>query len=262
METGLLIFGMLVAGLAFGSAARFLIPGPQGFTLAETTLIGIAGAGVGSVLVNLIAGARSIGDLGLASVIGGVGGSIIVLGVAEFVANKFHLRSGATEPDTSVAEILRAGESSSVEFKSTARWNLHTHERDDRIELAIAKTVAGFLNAAGGTLIIGVDDDGTPIGLSHDLSLMKEPDLDRYELWLNDFLEVTLGKPALTFLSTRFAPVGDERVVVIDVEPASVPIFVDEPKGQRTADFYVRMGNSTRKLLTDEFATYRQSRWK
>lgn len=262
METGLLIFGMLVAGLAFGSAARFLIPGPQRFTLAETTLIGIAGAGVGSVLVSLIADAQSIGDLGLASILGGVGGSIIVLGIAEFVANKFRLRSDLLEPDISLTELLRTGESSTVEFKSTARWNLHTRERDDRIELAIARTVAGFLNADGGTLIIGVDDNGKPIGLSHDLSLMKEPDLDRYELWINDFLEVTLGKPALTFLSTRFVPVGDEQVVVIKVEPAAQPIFVNEPKGQRTADFYVRMGNSTRKLQTDEFATYRQSRWK
>ena len=262
METSLLIFGMLVAGLAFGSAARFLIPGPQRFTLAETTLIGIAGAGVGSVLMNLIAGAQSISDLGPASVLGGVGGSIIVLGIAEYVANKFHLRSGTPGPDTSVAEILRGGESSTVEFKSTARWNLHTQERDDRIELVIAKTVAGFLNAEGGTLIIGVDDNGTPIGLSHDLSLMKEPDIDRYELWINDYLESTLGKPALTFLSTSFVPAGDEQVAVIEVEPASQPVFVNEPKGQRTADFYVRMGNSTRKLLTDEFATYRQSRWK
>lgn len=262
METGLLIFGMLVAGLAFGSAARFLIPGPQRFTLAETTLIGIAGAGVGSVLLNLIAGNRSISDLGVASVVGGVGGSIIVLGIAEFIASKFHLRSDAPESDTSMAEILRAGESSSVEFKSTARWNLHTHERDDQIELVIAKTVAGFLNAEGGTLIIGVSDNGTPIGLSHDLSLMKEPDIDRYELWINDFLESTLGKPSLAFISTRFASVDDEQVAVIEVEPASQPIFVNEPKGQRTADFYARMGNSTRKLLTDEFATYRQSRWK
>lgn len=262
METGLLIFGMLVAGLAFGSVARLLIPGPQRFTLAETTLIGIAGAGLGSVLMNLIAGDRSISDLGVASVIGGVGGSVIVIGIAEFVANRFQLRADAPESDTTVAEILRSGESSTVEFKSTARWNLHTHERDDQIELTIAKTVAGFLNAEGGTLIIGVNDNGVPIGLSHDLTLMKEPDFDRYELWINDFLESTLGKPALAFLSTRFAPVGSEQVVVVEVEPSSQPIFVNEPKGQRTADFYVRMGNSTRKLLTDEFATYRQSRWK
>jgi len=39
-------------------------------------------------------------------------------------------------------------------------------------------------------------------------------------------------------------------------------VFVDEPKGGRTADFYVRMGNSTRRLLTDEFAEYQRSRWK
>lgn len=262
METSLLIFGILVAGLAFGSVARLLIPGPQRFSLAETTLIGIAGAGVGSVLINLTVTDRGISDLSVASLVGGVGGSIIVIGVAELIANVFHLRSTSSDPDPGVVELLRAGESSTVEFKSTGRWNQHTNQRDDQIELVIAKTVAGFLNAEGGTLIIGVDDDGTPIGLARDLALMKEPDVDRYELWINDFLMATLGKPAVAFVSTRFVPVGEEHVVVVDVRPSSQPVFVNEPRGQRTADFYVRMGNSTRKLLTDEFATYRQSRWK
>ncbi len=262
METSLLIFGILVAGLAFGSAARLLIPGPQRFSLAETTLIGVAGAGVGSVLMNLTVSDRGISDLGVASIVGGVGGSIIVIGLAELVAKVFHLRTASSGSDPTVADLLRAGESATVEFKSTARWNRRTSQRDDQIELVIAKTVAGFLNAEGGTLIIGVDDDGTPIGLAEDLALMKEPDVDRYELWINDFLMTTLGKPALAFLSTRFVPVGEEHVVVVDVRPSSQPVFVNEPKGQRTADFYVRMGNSTRKLLTDEFATYRESRWK
>ena len=74
-----------------------------------------------------------------------------------------------------IAELMSAGESNRVEFKSSARWNLHTGARDDKMELAIAKTVAGFLNSDGGTLLIGVDDDGRAIGLVHDFSTVKAP---------------------------------------------------------------------------------------
>ena len=33
-------------------------------------------------------------------------------------------------------------------------------------------------------------------------------------------------------------------------------IFLAEPGGRRTADLYVRMGNATRRLLTDEAISY------
>jgi len=33
------------------------------------------------------------------------------------------------------------------------------------MEDAVAKTIAGFLNTDGGTLLIGVDKLGTPVGL-------------------------------------------------------------------------------------------------
>ena len=196
---------------------------------------------------------------GVASALGALVGSLIVLAAAMFIAKKLGLR---TSPAVSVADLIAKGETSDVEFKSTARWNLHTQERDDRIELVIAKTVAGFLNGEGGTLLIGVDDDGRAIGLDADLQLMKQPDNDRYQLWLNDYLERALGKPSLAYIAIRFEQVDGSEVVVVTVRPADRPVYLDEPKGQRTADFYVRMGNSTRKLLTDEFATYRQSRWK
>lgn len=138
---------------------------------------------------------------------------------------------------------------------------MYTEERDERVELAIARAVAGFLNSDGGILIIGVDDDGDPIGLAKDLSLMKAPDEDRYQLWLTDHLERALGKPTLAFVAVSFEPYRSEVVVVVRIDRSDRPVFLNEVKGGRTADFYVRMGNSTRKLLTDEFADYQQSRW-
>jgi len=104
------------------------------------------------------------------------------------------------------AALIVQGESDSVEFKSSARYNIHTKERDPKIELVIVKTVAGFANAKGGTLLIGVNDQGEIVGLENDLALVKQGDLDRYQLWLTDLLEKTIGKPATTAASSVECP--------------------------------------------------------
>ena len=259
MDTPLFIIAIIIGGFIFGSIARFIVPGRQPFSLAETTIMGMVGAAIGASVVNAFSGANEFDRLDLASAIGGVAGSVVVIAVATVLAEHFGWHE---VPTPSAAEVIAGGESATVEFKSTARWNVHTEARDDRLELVIAKTVAGFLNADGGTLIIGVDDEGNALGLDADLSLMKAPDHDRYELWLTDHLERSLGKPALRFVTVTFEPYAGTHVVMVSVEPSDGPVFVDEPKGGRTADFYVRMGNSTRRLLTDEFAEYQRSRWK
>jgi uncharacterized membrane protein YeaQ/YmgE (transglycosylase-associated protein family) len=259
MQTSLFIIAILVAGLILGSIARFVLPGDQRLSLAETTIIGMLGAAFGGGAVNLLTGNADPDRFEFGTAIGAVAGSIIVLAIVLWAADHFGWRD---EPRRAIVDIVADGESSGVEFKSTARINLFTGARDDRMELAIARTVAGFLNGDGGILLIGVDDDGRAIGLDKDLAVMKSPDHDRYELWLVDHLQRTLGKPTLAFVSITIDPYAGEHVVVVTVEPSDRPVFLDEPKGGRTADFYVRMGNSTRSLLTDEFNEYQRSRWK
>jgi uncharacterized membrane protein YeaQ/YmgE (transglycosylase-associated protein family) len=259
MQTPLFIFVIIAGGLALGLIARWLLPGEQRLSLAETTLIGMAGFAIGATGVNVIFGTEALDQISFATIIGAIAGSVLVLGVGSWLADHFGWRQ---KSERDISDLIAGGESSTVEFKSTARRNLHTGQRDDKIELVITKAVAGFLNADGGVLVIGVDDEGNALGLQSDLSTMKAPDHDRYELWITDFFDTTLGSPALAFISVSFEPYDGNYVVVVTVLPSDSPVFVNEPKGNRTADFYVRMGNSTRRLLTDEFADYARSRWK
>ncbi len=56
-------------------------------------------------------------------------------------------------------ELIKRGESKTLEFKSTLRWNLREDRKDDKaITHSVLKTIAAFLNTAGGDLLIGVDD--------------------------------------------------------------------------------------------------------
>jgi type I restriction enzyme, R subunit len=54
-------------------------------------------------------------------------------------------------------ELIKAGESQTLEFKSTLRWSLKGDRQDDKgVTHAVPKTIAAFLNTEGGDLLIGV----------------------------------------------------------------------------------------------------------
>jgi ATP-dependent Lon protease len=157
-------------------------------------------------------------------------------------------------------ELIAAGESRAVEFKSTARVNLATNQRDPAIELAVVKTVAGFLNAQGGTLIIGVADDGAPRGLHDDYVAVGNKGRDGYQNFLTTLLDRRIGRAAVADVNIRFEALDGYEVCRLDVKPSGEPVFVANDKGD--ADLYVRLNNSTRLLNTADALKYVRQRWR
>jgi hypothetical protein len=157
-----------------------------------------------------------------------------------------------------LAELVAVGENATVEFKATGRWSIRDGRVDDLVEFAIVRTVAGFLNTAGGTLVIGVDDNGDAVGLDKDYETLRKKDADGFELWLTDLLQVSLGKNALTCMSVTFERFQGKEVARVEVKRSRRIVFVNPSKGPRVDDVYVRFGNSTRKLTPAELLEYCQ----
>ena len=134
-----------------------------------------------------------------------------------------------TEQDADIEQGVRSllddGESAVVEFKSTARCNLHTGASDPAIAWAVIKTIAAFMNTHGGTLLIGVDDHGRPAGIELDYPLVKGRDRDGWELWLTAVVKTALGTVAATDLPVRFCTIDDQTIARIDVRPGAEPVF-------------------------------------
>ncbi len=161
----------------------------------------------------------------------------------------------------STTELLAGGENKRVEYKQTARINLHTNQRDPVMELMVTKTIAGFMNSDGGTLLIGVADSGKVSGIELDFkTLGKKQDLDGFGLWLNGLIDGTLGPTAASAVRLTFDAFPEGTVCRVDVEPARAPMFLRSGKGG--ADLYVRLTNSTRLLNTAEALDYVRGRWK
>jgi ATP-dependent Lon protease len=165
-------------------------------------------------------------------------------------------RGGAEPKQLSVEELVSCGEGQKVEFKASARWNLYKGDRDPAIEREIVKSIAGFMNARGGTLLIGVNDDREPVGLENDYKLTKKGNRDprdSFENWLTDLLDNSIGKPALANVSVSFESVDGHDVCRVEMKPGRQPIYA---RGKQSMDFYVRLNNGTRSLNVEEAVDY------
>jgi hypothetical protein len=153
-----------------------------------------------------------------------------------------------------VEQLLRDMETYHVEFKATARLPLNSDIPEKVINEGVIKTVAAFMNSGGGTLGIGITDDGDILGVQPDLDFKKQ-DLDEYQNWLSSLLTNAIGgAPVSKYIGIRFEAVDDKLVCLVDVKKSSSPIYADTAKGKGL--FYVRVVNTTRILAGPEIPDY------
>lgn len=124
----------------------------------------------------------------------------------------------------------------------------------------MVKTVAGFLNTEGGTLVIGVDDASQPIGLSHDLPLVKPQNPDGVVNWLTTHLAHALTHTAV--LRTRACNHTVEGVDICRVDIARSSVPVTARMSDQAEVFWVRMNNSSRALPEIEIEDYVREHWR
>ncbi len=140
-----------------------------------------------------------------------------------------------------------------VEFKQSARWSLRSSDpevRRSEAEEIIAKTVAGFLNAQGGTLLIGVRDRPVEaVGLDADYTCVKPRNADGFVNWLDTMLQNNLGHAGAHRVVTSIDVVEGHDVCRVDVPASSKPIWATF-KGQGRV-LFERRNNSTRRVPDD-----------
>ena len=125
-------------------------------------------------------------------------------------------------------ELIANGENSGVEFK-----------RDDLRPEQLAKEVVAVANFQGGRILLGVDDDGTIIGI-------QRADLER---WVMDTVFGRYVHPMIIPFYEEVQPDEQYRVAVITVSQGVTKPYVVRSKDRE--DIYIRVG-STSRLATRE----------
>ena len=72
-----------------------------------------------------------------------------------------------------IKSLSRKDESKTLEFKQYFSLDLKTKTKEKYIEESIMKTICGFFNTNGGTLLIGITDRGFISSLEFDLEIEK-----------------------------------------------------------------------------------------
>jgi type I restriction enzyme R subunit len=157
-------------------------------------------------------------------------------------------------------ELIKRGESKTLEFKATLRWNVREDRQDDKvITHAVLKTIAAFLNTEGGDLLVGVAGDGSIAGIEQD---RLEND-DKFMRHLAQVVRNGLGDRASTCIDPKTQIVEGKTVCVVSCQRSPEPVFL-KWKGMEASpegDFYVRSGPGTVRLTPESAAEYIRTRF-
>jgi DNA-binding response OmpR family regulator len=148
-----------------------------------------------------------------------------------------------------VKSLIAQGESDRLEFKSTLRWCLRKNEVNRGVEVAWLKTVVAFLNSDGGTLLVGVDDDGGLVGIEKD----QFENEDKYLLHVNNKIQQHIGLEHASQIKYSLEPLDGGQILVVDCKPATDPVFLSQGKDEA---YFVRTGPGSRQLNIRQALAY------
>jgi len=168
------------------------------------------------------------------------------------------------EAAVTLEELIAEGEDDELEFKSSLRWDFKDQTTNKKLEEVVVKTVAAFANSQGGTLLIGVSDDGEVLGLEADYLSLGGANRDKFELLLRNLLSSAFGAAFVSSkLKVLFPAVGEVEICQVDIQPAAKPFVlnVKDKNGVGQEKFYVRSGNSSQELSLAEMPPYLAERF-
>lgn len=121
--------------------------------------------------------------------------------------------------DRSVLALLDQGENAAVEFK-----------RGDVRSENLAREMIAFSNSYGGTIVLGIDDNYSVLGVDHDRN---------YEEWVANIARNNVVPPVN--ISCRTIVFKERKIVLVEV-----PKGKDRPYQDNSGRFYIRVGSTNR----------------
>ena len=186
-----------------------------------------------------------------------IAGSVLIIFLIRRMSQEYSIQPTASghvgNTKQNLLNMIAAGESSNLEFKSTLRTNLKTGKTDKAIELAWLKSVAAFMNSEGGTLLIGVNDDSGVDGIEADVF----ENHDKCRLHVKNLVNQHIGAEFSHYIDCDLNIVDGKMIVVITCEKAVDPVFLKVGKNE---DFFIRSGPSSVRLLMSQMVKYLEQR--
>lgn len=166
----------------------------------------------------------------------------------------------SSELSVDLQTLIFQGESPLLEFKSSFRWDIVEDRVNRALETVVLKTLAGYLNSStGGTLLIGVADNGDIIGLEKDYQSLQRKDQDGYEQAIITAVSTHLGGDLCQYVKVLFHVVNGLHVCRLIVLASPRPVFLKQGHNPK---FFLRTGGGTRDLNIQEAVEFIAHRWR
>lgn len=178
--------------------------------------------------------------------------------IAQYIL-AFTTSDNISVPETTSQTTNLGDESDTIEFKQSLVYHPAKNSVDAQI-FNIMRSIAGFMNNIGGTLYIGVKDDGITInGIENDFPKLNEgstgfgnytANWDGWNRMLIDSIRQYLGTYAASLVTIGKMEQGKRTFAKIIVQKSPKPIFVNNKF------LFRRQCNTTSQLCGDELTWF------
>ncbi len=151
------------------------------------------------------------------------------------------------------AALIAGGETQHVEFKASLQWDYRQEKRNKDLYEPVMKNLAAFMNTVGGTVLIGVADDGQVLGLEPDYQTLGKKDSDGFENVFNMAFNTMIGAEYRHFVDVSFPVIEGKEICLAAARQAPEPVFLTYKNEER---FYIRTGNTSQWLTVSKAARY------
>jgi schlafen family protein len=155
--------------------------------------------------------------------------------------------------ENGIQSLIERGESKTLEFKQRLGLDVQTGARERKVEDAALKTIVAFLNTSGGTLLIGVADNGVIGGIDKEIAQFKTR--DKFTLHFKDLLKTRIGSQFFNFIDYEILEIEGLKILRVDCKASDQPCYLT--KGR----FFIRTNPASDELTGPELVAYIKSRF-
>jgi hypothetical protein len=179
---------------------------------------------------------------------------LIIEAMEEFILRK------REEEKIDYPKLILKGEGSKLEFKVSFSYSLDEKKVNKNLKFVAMKEITGFLNTNGGTLLIGIKDNGDIFGLEKDYEFNFRGDRDGFLQDFRSTMNSVFEDASINrHIDYHIEEIDDKEILVVDIEKSREAIFLK--KGEKV--LYVRRDSMTVPLTdSEEIHKHISENWK
>lgn len=154
--------------------------------------------------------------------------------------------------DIDYLPIIKEGESRTVEFKSSLRWDYYQNKDNPNLKFQVIKTIAAFLNTDWWILFVWVKDDWEILWEENDINCYWDKSWDSL-LKDIDNITTTYFSNSRAFIKVERVVIEGKEIIVFTVEKSNEPVYFQY---NWKKEFYVRNAASSMWLDVEDATKY------